>query len=392
MSFRRQILLFFIAMSCTAVAGGIYDSIFNNFLSETFHLGAGIRGRLEFPREMPGFLVVVMTGLLSALVVTRLAVLSSLLFAAGAFGMAMLGYHFWPMVGMMMLISTGQHLLMPAGATITLALSHEERRGQRMGQLGAVTTAGYILGCFGVWICFRKLGPQYQAGFALAGIMGLCAALVYGFLRIPHLQQPRERLVFRWRFWLYYALEMLAGARKQIFLTFGPWVLIKVYHRDASDMAQLMMTAALIGIAFRPLAGMAMDRLGERMVMLIDNVTLIGVCIGYGYAGFFTGSFEHARLLASACYVLDNLLFALGDARTLYLSRMASDTQELTSTLAMGVSINHIASMTIPFMAGMVWEVFGYERVFMAAAGLAVLVACFSALVPAKRHWARAKA
>jgi MFS family permease len=215
---------------------------------------------------------------------------------------------------------------------------------------------------------------------------GAATALLYAAMHVPHLQQPRPRLVFKKEYTLYYALELFAGARKQIFLTFGPWVLIRMYHLSASRMGALLTTAALIGILVRPAAGMAMDRFGERAVMIADGLALSVVCIGYGYAGGLTSSADHARILASACYVLDNLLFSLGDARTLYLSRLSRSPQEMTSTLAMGVSINHVASMTIPAVAGLVWVRFGYGRVFLAAAALAILIAALATRVPSKRR------
>jgi MFS family permease len=191
--------------------------------------------------------------------------------------------------------------------------------------------------------------------------------------------------VFRRKYSLYYVLEFFSGARKQIFITFGPWVLIRVYHQPATDMAGLLMTAALIGIVFKPLAGHAMDRFGEGRIMIVDGVVLSAVCVGYGYAGFLTATPEHARRLACACYVLDNLLFALGDARILYLSRLTNSREETTSTLAMGVSINHVASMTIPAVAGVVWMRFGYEGVFLAGAVLALGLATIATRVPARR-------
>jgi hypothetical protein len=256
----------------------------------------------------------------------------------------------------------------------------------------AVDTTGAVLGTGLVWLLFNKAAPhapQYQNGFLCAAALGCVAGIVYAFMHIPHLREPRPRLVFRMKYRLYYVLELLAGARKQIFLTFGPWVLIKVYDQPADGMARLLMTAAIIGIVFKPVAGIMLDRFGERAVMIADGLVLTVVCIGYGYALRLTGSHEHARTLACACFVADNLLFALGSARAVYLSRSTDTSQELTSTLAMGVSINHVVSMTIPAVAGAIWTGFGYENVFLGAAFLALLIAGVSTLVPAKPSRAR---
>jgi len=361
---------------------GVHESIFNNFLSDTFGLSASARGQLEFPRELPGFLVVLTTGILYALPVTWLAVVGALTFSAGMLGIVAVGSSFWPMVLMMMCASVGLHLMQPVGASIAIGLSDETSRGTRMGQMGAIGTVGTVLGAGFVWLFFDKVNPQYRTGFLCAAAGSVVCALFYGMMHIPHLHQPRARLVFREQYRLYYVLELLFGARKQIFFTFGPWVLIKVYGAPANSIAVLLMIASLIGIVFKPLAGMAIDRFGERKVMMVDGIVLAVVCVGYGYALEVTGDAEVARPIASACFIADNLLFSLGTARAVYLSRMSDSPQEITSTLAMGVSINHVASMTIPAAAGVIWTVFGYERVFLAAALLAVSIAAVSTLVP----------
>jgi len=46
--------------------------------------------------------------------------------------------------------------------------------------------------------------------------------------------------------------------------------------------------------------------------------------------------------------------------------------------------VNHIASMVIPFWAGLMWKELGFQIVFAAAGALAMLVAGFSWLVPGK--------
>jgi MFS family permease len=325
-----------------------------------------------------------MTGILYALPVTHMAVVGALTFSLGMIGMTLFGMSFWTMVPMMMIGSAGIHLLQPVGASVALGLSDETNRGIRMGQSGSIGTMGTVLGTAFVWLAFDKVAPQYRLGFMCAAILGGLCSLIYAAMHIPHLHQPRAKLVIRKKFRLYYLLEFLFGARKQIFLTFGPWVLIKVYGAPATSIAGLLMIAALIGIGFNPLAGMAVDRFGERKVMIADGTLLTFVCIGYGYALRLTGDPHTARLIASACYIADNLLFALGTARAVYLSRLTDSPQELTSTLAMGVSINHVISMSIPAVAGAVWVMFGYERLFLAAAALALGLAVISRSVPTK--------
>jgi predicted MFS family arabinose efflux permease len=118
---------------------------------------------------------------------------------------------------------------------------------------------------------------------------------------------------------------------------------------------------------------------------VFDGIALAFVCVGYGFAETITGNIDTARVLASVCFVADNLLFALGTGRSVYVSRLAKSAQEMASTLAMGVSVNHIASMIIPAIGGFIWETFGYERVFTVAALLALFIAVIASRVPGRR-------
>lgn len=382
---KRQMALYLSAVFCMAIAVGIQDSIFNNFLADTFHLSADARGWLEFPREFPGLMVVVMAGVLCMLPVTRVGMVGALGLCGGLVGLGLFGMEFIPMLGMMLLASAGMHLLQPVGASVILALSNENNRGRRMGLASAVGTVGVVIGTGSVWLFLDKERPVYPNAFFIAAVIAALGAFFYMLMNVPHLHQPRSRMVFKKEFRLYYALEFLFGARKQVFITFGPWVLIKVYGLPASSIAGLMMLAALIGIVFKPLAGIVIDWLGERFVMVGDGIALCLVCLGYGYAKHLTGDADTARIIACACFVFDDLLFALGNARSVYLSRLTSSHQELNASLAMGVSINHIASMSIPAVAGALWVGFGYERVFLAAAVFALFCAMVSTFVPGKK-------
>jgi len=162
---KRQLLLFMAAVGSMALAMGIHESIFNNFLSDTFAMSADERGWLELPRELPGFLVVCMAGLLCAVPVTRMGLVGAVVFAGGMTGLAFLGASYRMMVLMMVTGSVGMHLLQPVGASIVLALADKTNKGKRMGQVGAVGTAGTVLGTGVIWLFLDRTNPPYLLGF-----------------------------------------------------------------------------------------------------------------------------------------------------------------------------------------------------------------------------------
>ena len=382
---KTQIALFFVAVACVSAALGVNESIFNNYLSDTFDIGADTRGWLEFPRELPGLLVVVFTVLLGTLTVMQMGVVGTAVFAGGLAGMALWGSsHFGVMMCFMMILSAGMHLLQPVTSSIALSLGDAGKRGWRLAQVGVVGTLGMVAGTGAVRFLAADQMPRYRLWFLAAAAMALVAVGAYSQLHMPHLHQPRVRLVIRKRYWLYYLLEFLFGARKQIFLTFGFWVLVKEYNATAAGIAGLLMIAAIIGLGFKLLTGSAIDRFGPRAVMIADGIILALVCVGYGYAKVITGDAETAHTIACVCFMADSLLFALGTARSVYVSHLTGSPGELTSTLAMGISINHIASMILPGLAGMIWVALGYERVFAIAAVVALCISAVSWMVPGK--------
>jgi len=377
---RRELTIFLVVVAALGVTGGICETTFNNFLNDTFQITAAARGRLEFPRELPGFLVAVVGGMLFFLSEIRLGVLSAIGIALGTAGLGFVGKEYGLMIACMVMWSAGNHLLMPVNSTIALSLAPSHRRASLMGQIGAVAMAATIVGSTVVWTGLQYLGTSYRTTFLIAA----CGALVAAFFvsRIgPLPARPAQRPKFVWkrRYSLYYLLNVFSGARKQVFITFGPWVLIKVFGEPAPTIAKLWMVACAIGIIFQPQLGRLIDRLGERTILMADAALLIAVCMGYGFSRELP--LANPVRLVYVCYVLDNVLFAASLARTTYLDKLAENESDVHASLSLGVTIDHAVSMTIPTLGGLVWVVYGFPYVFLGAAGIAVLNLAAAAFV-----------
>jgi MFS family permease len=376
----RNLLLFMAGMAFLGASSGMMETTFNNYVSDIFNLGADARGFLEFPRELPGFLTALMAGLLFFLPETRIAGFSALAVGIGMLALAWIGTDWSAMLIFLTVWSAGAHLLMPVRSSLSMELAMKEHRGRRMGQIAATAIAASMAGCAVVWIAMRWFQVGYRAIFVLGG---LCALTASGFLfrmRMPNAHLQRPKFVWHRRYSLYYALAFLFGARKQVFITFGPWVLIRVFHQPAWIFAQLWIAAALLGIFFQPLLGRAIDRLGERTVLLADSVLILLVCLGYGFAHRLPNQTAALGLLY-ACFVGDNLLFGVNMARDTYLSKIALRPDHVAPTLSLGITINHAVSMSIPAVGGLMWMKYGHSSVFLATAGVAVLMGLFSSMV-----------
>lgn len=369
---RRELALFLVVVAALGMTGGIFETTFNNYLSDTFSITAEARGKLEFPRELPGFLVTVMGGALFFLSVTRMGVLSGLGIAAGIVGLAFSGDDYTRMIAFMVLWSAGNHLLMPVTGTIALSLAPPSKRAARMGQIGAVGMAATILGATIVWMGFQYIEIGYRGTFLIAAGGAAVAAVVIGFLRpLPKREGRRPKLVVKRRYGLFYLLNVFSGARKQIFMTFGVWVLIKMFEQPAYTIAKLWIVASAIGIFFQPQLGKLIDRVGERAILMANAAVIIVICMGYGFAHLLP--IAHPVWVVYICYVIDNLVFATGMARATYLDKIAEHEEDIHASLSLGVSIDHAVSMSIPALGGVVWVLYGYPWVFVGAAAIAVL-------------------
>jgi hypothetical protein len=297
----------------------------------------------------------------------------------------MLGLVFWgdawnPMLALITLWSVGAHLLMPVRSSISMELAHAGQKGRRLGQIQGAGIGAMLVGCALVWLVLRYMRGSYEQLFLIGGMAALASGGVFCAMRMPKAHLQRPKFVWHRRYWLYYVLSLLFGARKQIFLTFGPWVLIKNFNQEAYIFAQLWIAASVLGLVFQPALGRAIDRFGERAVLSAEALCTIGVCLGYGFADLVPLR-PLALALLFSCYVADQLLFGVGMARDTYLSKIAVRPDHIAPTLSMGVSINHAVSMSIPALGGWLWQTQGHSSVFMVAAGIAVVTFAFALLI-----------
>lgn len=218
----RELKLFAIASLAMGMAYSIVDATFNNFLNDRFAMGGFERSFLEFPRELPGFLVVFVSAALWFLCSRRLGGVALWLGVAGALLIGFASTSYAIMVVWLFIYSMGQHLFMPIASTIGMELAEEGKTGQRLGQLNAIRNLAAIAGSFLVFLGFRFLGFTFQVTFVLAAIgLAIAGALMFRMQR-QTVQQPRAYLKLRREYSLYYALVALSGSRKQLFITSRP--------------------------------------------------------------------------------------------------------------------------------------------------------------------------
>ncbi|MCB2292225.1 MFS transporter [Clostridium algoriphilum] len=368
----RDFKLFLIVGLFTGIASGINLTVFNNFLSDTYKLTASARGIVEFPRELPGVLIVIVLGVLSFLGNIKIAIVGMLFAALGMLGLGLFSPTFTTMLIWMMLLSLGTHIFMPLSAGIGMNLSQKENYGARLGRYSAYNLVATIIGYAIVWLGFKYFKLTYQIAFVISSIFYIFATVFLGLMKSKKPKTKKVTFVFRKKYTLYYCLSVVNGARKQIFLTFAPWVLIQVYYVDAPTFAILGLIIAILSIFTRTIVGKAIDIKGEKFVLSLEAIILIVICIGYSFAADLVPA-SIAVIIIAACYVIDNSLSVVEMARSTYIKKIAISAEDVIPTLSAGTSFDHVIAMSIPFIGGILWVTLGYKYVFLVAAFIAVI-------------------
>jgi predicted MFS family arabinose efflux permease len=352
-------------------ASGIFTATLNNYLAEVHHLGAEARGWLELPRELPGFLIMFVAGMmLTVFRETQMAAVAMLLTAIGAVGLGYLAPTHAALVIFIIIWSLGDHIIFAVEGPIGLKLAKGGKEGRRLGQFGGARNLGTILGVGVIFALARTLGDRFSLFYAIAAGCALIAGVLYAGLNVGRGDTPSRRWVFKKKYRLFYVISALFGIRKQIFLAFGAWVLIEIHGVSVSTIALLYFIAATLGVVLRPLLGEVIDWLGERTVLAADELLLLGICLTYAFAGeVFSG--DGVLLALYGAYILDIILFALRVARTTYLKKIADDPADITPTISMGITIDHAVAMTLPILSGYIWEAYGFQWVFILAGSIA---------------------
>lgn len=381
LDFRRMLL----ASAAFGATTGIFNATLGNYLHEVHAFSAEARGWLELPRELPGFLVLLAVGFLAARYrEARTMATAMFVTAAGAVGLALLAPTVPLVVWWIFVWSAGDHMNFALEGPLGLKLAKQGGEGRRLGQFGGAKNLGGLLGAAAVYGIARLVGDDYRLFYLVAAGLALAASYLFAGIKTGRTDRAPRRFVWRREYRIFYAISALFGIRKQIFYVFGTWVLVDIHQIPVATIATLMFLGAGLGVILRPLLGDAIDWLGERIVLVADEVLLIAICLVYAFSADLLPPGAVLWALYGA-YVLDQTLFALRVARTTYLKKIAVDPADITATMSLGVTIDHAVAMTLPIFSGWLWAHVGFQWVFVLAAAIALagLVVCLRIRVPA---------
>jgi hypothetical protein len=361
---RRDWALFTALTFLFSFGFAVYSGPFQNFLRDALGAHELDLGKLESFREIPGLLTALTAGTLIAFAETRIAAFG---LAVAGVGIGITGYcrSFPPLIAVTVFWSVGFHLWTTMSTAITLTLAKGREGGRHLGRMGGVGAIAGIAGLGAVY-GMSKLWPQHYSLYFLVGGASILAAGVCGTLISSNAHGgARQRIVFRREYGLFYLLTFLEGCRRQIFSIFASFALILVYHISVQEMLLIQFVNALMIAATAPAIGKVVDRVGERGPLSFYAVGLIIVFLGYA-------TMQTAGALI-ALFLIDNILFSFGVGFNTYLHRIVRP-NELTPCLAMGVTMNHVAAVTVPIGGALLWQRSGnYQLPFWVGTGIAAV-------------------
>ena len=374
---RRPIFLLFIMAMAMPIAFNVWSALLNNFVIQVADFDGSDIGLLHTVREIPGFLAL---GVILLIMVIKEQTLGLISLAVLGIATAVTAY-FPSMTGLLivtLISSFGFHYFETINQSLQLQWLRKEKAPQIMGWLFGAGSIATLLAYIGIIIGWQNLGLSFNFLYLSSGGLTVLIA-VFCLFFFPNFRtetKPITKLVIRRRYWLYYALELLSGARRQIFVVFAAFMMVEKFGFEVHQLTTLFLINLVINIFVAPLFGYFIAHFGERRALLIEYSGLI--CVFLAYGGIYL--FDWGVVLAATLFVLDHLFFGLRIALKTYFQKISSP-QDIAPTAAVALTINHIAAIFLPVLLGILWLV-SPAIVFMAAAFLAFLSFLIALLVP----------
>ena len=353
----------------------VWMTLLNNFVVEVADFTGREIGILQSIREIPGFLAFTAIYVLLFIKEQRFAILS---IGIMSLGVALTGYFpfEYGLYFTTIIMSIGFHYYETVQQSLTLQWLNKDSTAHFMGKQLAIKSLGSLLAYAGIWLLMEYYSVSYQTTYLISGVFGL-VVVCWLFLHFPSFEQPHaqhKKIILRKRYWLYYALTFLSGARRQIFVVFAGFMMVEKFGYSVGQVSILFGINYVFNLLFAARIGQWVGKIGERKALAVEYIGLIVIFTSYAFV-------ENANV-AAALYVIDHMFFALAIAIKTYFQKIA-DQQDIAATASVSFTINHIAAVVIPVLLGIIW-LQSTAAVFLVGTAFAVLSLVFSQLIPVK--------
>jgi len=355
------------------IAFSTWNALLNNFVIEKAAFTGADIGLLQSVREIPGFLAFTAVFVLLFIREQKFMILSLVMLAVGV---AITG--FFPSVyGLLcttLLMSVGFHYFETLKQSLSLQWLTKEEAPEMLGKLISIGALASLCTYGVLWVLLELVQLEFKWIYLIAGTIALMVT-VFMWLSFPNFESETpqtKKLVLRKRYWLYYALTFMSGARRQIFMVFAGFLMVEKFGYSAADITLLFLANYTFNWLFAKKIGRWIGIVGERKALMFEYIGLIFVFVGYALV--------QTSEMAAALYIIDHLFFALALAIKTYFQKIA-DPADMASTAGVAFTINHIAAVVIPVSFGLIWLV-SPAAVFYIGAGMAFISLLLSLNIP----------
>lgn len=376
----RQLFLSILAVS---LAYGLYKGVIDNYLAEIVTMSEFDRGVAEFFRELPGLALVFILAIFSTLSAESMYKMGGFIMTVGIALLAGLPADRVLVTIAIFIHSLGEHIQLGMKNTLSLQYAKEGRGGAALGLQNAVNQVGTLAGYLVIMVAFLFVSgvKAFRAFFWVAAAIALLGAL--SSLRLDSTSETdksRSRFYFRRKFMKFYFLEVFYGARKQVFFTFGPYVLILFYGANTTAISLLFAISAICCFFAAPVVGKIIDKMGYKIVMVMDTLILVIVCFFYGFAHHIFPK-DVAFIVCCVNYILDSVISLASMASNVYVQDISDSPEEVRATISTGISVNHLITILIALFGGWIWKTLGIETLFTISAVLGLCNSAYAASI-----------
>jgi hypothetical protein len=347
---------------CSTAGLQAWLMLFNNFAVDIAKLDGNHVGVIQSVREIPGFLALLVVYVIMVIKEHRLSALSVLTMG---FGLAVTGLlpSFTGLILTTLVMSFGFHYYETTNMSLTLQYFDEKASPWVFGKQRSYAAASSI--AVGLVIYILAFFMSFAQIYLLLGGL-IVAAAVWALKQKPAQREvipQRKKMIVRKKYWLFYFMTFMAGARRQIFMAFAVLLMVQKFHYSIQEVTILFAVNNVINYYLSPLIGKSIIRFGERKVLSLEYVSLVFIFGAY--------ALTPSKWVVAALFILDHIFFNFSIAIRTYFQKVG-DPRDIAPSMAVGFTINHIAAVFLPAIGGFLWVV-DYRIPFFGGAIMALI-------------------
>lgn len=374
---KRPIYIFLMVLTFAQAAAFLgWNALYTNFAVEVARLNGQENGVVQSIRELPGLLSV---GAIILLLFMSESALCALAVVVCGLGVMITGWFptMWGQIAWTLVLSFGFHYFETVNQSLTLQYFDHYEAPLVISRLRSVTAQGSL--AMGLVIVALAGRLDYRVLFGVAGSVAVIAGAWSFFHRPDRAGLPIQRrgLILKRRYWLFYVLTILSGARRQIFNVFAIFLLVQYFKFSLFQMSLLLLANNLINWFLNPFIGLAINAVGERKLLFFKYSAVFVMCLCYTVCD--------SAALAAILYIIDQISFCFTVSVRTYFQKMA-DPKDIAPSMAVGVTVNHIVAVIVPFVGGFLWMVDRRIPFFMGA-GFALLSLIMTRFIDYRKSW-----